>query len=104
MEKDLDPSVGRLEFTRFVWGVGEDGKYFIDPYEIKSHPCTREELGLDNQKGQSSSNFMPIHKLSSGALEQFAGKFMCMDIEQLTIAGSYSSDKGSLIKASLHRC
>ena len=43
----LDPSIGEIKFSRISFGPGENGLPFLETTEIESHPCTREELGLE---------------------------------------------------------
>ena len=44
-EHDLDPTYGRIEFKQNQ-GYQVDGGFELNQVEIKSHKCTREELGL----------------------------------------------------------
>ena len=56
MEEILDPSYGRIVYKRFGWGIKENGDPWYEFEEIKSHNCSKEELGLEGDQ----SNFMPI--------------------------------------------
>ena len=56
-EWDLDPNIGDLQFRASEWGNNPDGSVYWDQKVLKSHKCTREELGLaPDRKG---ARFMP---------------------------------------------
>ena len=90
LQKDLDPSIARFIFRRYEWGYDSDGELYKNIFEIESHVCTREELGLS--QGKTKSKFMPIHEKSRLTLYQYAEKFLCVEPEELTISGEYNSD------------
>ena len=46
-EPILDPTYGKIVFNAFGWGHTE--RYLAKRVKIKSHPCSREELGLDRE-------------------------------------------------------
>ena len=58
--RDLDPSIARFVFRRYEWGYDPDEEEYARIFEIESHECTREELGLS--QGNTKSKFMPIHE------------------------------------------
>ena len=43
----LDPSYGRITFSRYEWGEEENGDYFVNFDELPSHVCNKEELGIE---------------------------------------------------------
>lgn len=101
-EAKLDPAVGEIVFMRYDWGYDSAGKFFNNPVRLASRPCTRAELGLEIG---ATAKFMPIHQQSKLSLESYADNFMCVDdSSQLKLSGEYSSDYGSLIRASLNAC
>ena len=59
-EPILDPTIGELYFYYIEWGFNDDGTIFVNQGKLDSHPCTREELGID----KGDSKFMPIHEKS----------------------------------------
>lgn len=51
MEWMLDPSYGEIVFKHFSWGEDpEDGSFFDNRVKKKKHVCSREELGLTENK------------------------------------------------------
>ena len=57
-ETNIDPTFGSLVFYHFKWGPQGDGTFDVKSLPIKSHTCSRVELGLDN--GKEGSKFLPI--------------------------------------------
>ena len=55
----LDPSIGEIKFSRVSLGQGDNGLPFVTQTELESHPCTREELGLEESQNKK---FMPIRE------------------------------------------
>ena len=45
----IDPTIGELVFTHYKWGQDADGKSFTGRYQVPSHPCSKEELGLEGE-------------------------------------------------------
>ena len=54
MDQILDPSIGELVFTAHQWGNDEDENVFYDDIVLKSHQCSKEELGLRTSNGNES--------------------------------------------------
>ena len=48
-EPILDPTYGELVFNHFRWGQPEDGPP-DGRHRVPQHSCTREELGLDENR------------------------------------------------------
>ena len=60
-ENVLKPEYASLKFEYSEWEIAaESGKIAYLKYEIKSHTCSAEELGLEGNDPQ----FMPIHETS----------------------------------------
>ena len=92
----LDPSYGELRFRAYTWGrdpVTDESFVRFDP--IPTHPCTREELGLE---GKAQSRFFPIIQDSFGEVGFYHKKFICVDKEYLKVYGDFSSRKASLMQ------
>ena len=45
-ESTVEPSYGKIVFRKFKWEQNEDGNFDFSNFEIKSHHCSAEELGL----------------------------------------------------------
>ena len=56
----MDPSYGKIEFSRAEVISDENGDYKFDFIEFKSHECSPEELGLAGESEQHK--FWPINK------------------------------------------
>ena len=57
-ENIIDPSIGDLVFIANQWGVNEDGEVYEETVTLKSHACSREELGLIDSE-PANSRFFP---------------------------------------------
>ena len=97
-EPIIDPRYGTLEFNKYGWGPSADG-FGNGRTPIKSHTCTREELGLEEDR--SASMFMPVYPPSAGEVEFYHKKFDCADKENLNIYGDYNSFKASQFNVQL---
>ena len=42
----IDPSYGKIRFTKLKWSGDDKNEYFLEKTELKSHKCSAEELGL----------------------------------------------------------
>ena len=60
-EDILDPMYGELAFMHYYWGIQADGNYTSGKKMIKSHKCTPEEIGLNEDDAGKTSKFMPIN-------------------------------------------
>ena len=56
--KPIDPSYGKIIFQKIDWGRDEQGQFYARDYDIASHVCTSEELGLSG----SNHKFWPINE------------------------------------------
>ena len=54
----LDPTYGELIIQRRGWGTKADGTFGKFSTSMQTHVCTRDELGLDEDRSQAK--FMPI--------------------------------------------
>ena len=57
-EWSLDPSYGELVIKHYAWGEREDGSYFAYRDPRPTHVCSREELGLEEDK--TNAKFFPM--------------------------------------------
>ena len=55
----LDPSYGELNIVSYEWGLFADGSTFAKRTPLGTHICTREELGLEEDRG--SAKFFPMN-------------------------------------------
>ena len=92
-EPILDPTIGEVVFNHFRWGPEPDGSYITERKRIPDHPCSREELGIEEDR--SNSMFMPVYESSKGEVDFYWKKFQCVDKENLKIYGDYNSYKAS---------
>ncbi len=84
-----DPTVGELVFNHNKWGRNPDGTTFADRYRLKSHRCTRAELGLD-QEAEETTMF-PIWAKYEADFNYYHKMFLCPDKEDLRIFGDYNT-------------
>ena len=77
---ELDPSYGEIIFTKYTWGIGQDGLFFEDRTKLKSHVCTPEQLGMiDGHSDDNMAIFFPPHPASSAFIKTYQKKFLCID-------------------------
>ena len=79
---DFDKSYGELYFSRFGFGVDENGQNFFINERLESHRCTREELGLESGP---KTKFMPLSETSRRYAELHGHKLQCLDDEDLKL-------------------
>ena len=77
----IDPSFGRIKFSRSHWRVNEQGKFQLDFTELESHVCTSEELGLSG----SNSAFWPINEKQEDYVKNFKHMYLCVDPSGLAV-------------------
>ena len=73
-----------IEIRASGWNI--TGEY--EGEELKYHPCTDEELGLDSS---SNSKFYPIHGEDLDTVEKARASFICFDQSELEIANQFDS-------------
>ena len=56
----LDPKYGTLRFLEYSWGVGKDGKFFLNRLPLETKVCTAEQMGLTGDS--SKAEFLPLNK------------------------------------------
>ena len=56
--KPLDPTFGRIKVTKTDWGFDENGVFSRNDYELETHKCSAEELGLSG----NNHKMWPIKK------------------------------------------
>ena len=57
----IDPAYGRVRVTKIKYQMMNDGKVEHQAYELKTHKCTLEELGLaTDYDNETKPAFMPI--------------------------------------------
>ena len=86
-----DPTIGHIQFNHFKWGTNPDGTLFSGRYPIRSHMCTREELGLDGDK--SKARFYPVTEGMLPNVDFYHKKFLCIDKEDINMYGDFSTQK-----------
>ena len=94
-----DPTVGEVVFNHYKWGTAPDGQNFAGRYPLKSHRCTREELGLDDDK--SKARFYPN---TDSDVEFYHKKFLCIDKEDIEVYGDWNSHKAQLLNVQFIKC
>lgn len=82
-----DPSIGELVFKHYRWGMNADGTLYSGKSRLESHPCSLEELGLDENK--SKSRFFPINGNFEASVEFYHKKFLCLNREDLVVYGDF---------------
>ena len=71
--------------------------------EIKSHPCTARELGLDGLH-DDKMYFAPRSDDSSGFVDIYRKKFVCIDEKDRWVRGNWNNISASTISVRLNRC
>ena len=97
----LDPTYGEIKIYRYSFGLGDDQFPFVNIEQIKTHSCTREELGLE--KGEQTK-FMPITESFAPILYSQYDHMLCIDDEDSFISGNQRSAQGSDIVIHLAKC
>ena len=103
-EWSLDPTVGELVFNSFSWGPVEDspGEFFTSRDRLPVHNCSRDELGLGNDR--SKSRFFEIHESAFNFIDAYANKFLCIEQEDTYIYGDYNTQKARQLNIQLIKC
>ena len=91
-ESILDPTYGELVYKSYEWGTDLDNpdSTYSGRTSIPSHPCSRDELGLEGAD-QSKSHFFPIHKDSYRDIDYFSNSFQCIEPDTLSLKGDFNS-------------
>ena len=103
-EPILDESYGRIVFNSYQWGSNDEDGNFIpsEVKEIKTHTCTREELGIEG--GEDNSAFLPIEDSNLVHVSNYQKKFHCIDREEMRLYGDFNSAKARILNFQLVRC
>ena len=96
-----NPDISYAEIKYYVsdWNYEVAQPYSLF-YEIGSHNCTREELGLTGDH----SKFMPIREKSKAGLESLSESFVCLDTNDVHLHGQVGSVKGRILHMAVIRC
>jgi len=93
-EPILDKSYGEVVFNHFEWGHNaSDETTFVRRKRIATHPCSQEELGLIEDR--SESTFFPIVPNSRLGVKKYQKKFICANPEDLYLYGTYDTESAS---------
>ena len=98
----LDPTYGELAFINYSWGVEADGSFFTKTERRKEHICSREELGLTENK--DAAKFMPTIESQRTFVDTYQKKFICLNEEDLFLYGDYDSANASQFEIQLIKC
>ena len=79
---------GELVFEYYGWGNDQD--FALEGGRIGSHPCTKEEVGIEQGPGTKA---FPIHETSIFEVEQYLPNFLCMDEGHPNLWGDYDSSR-----------
>lgn len=80
-------------FNHYKWGANPDGTIFSGRYRLKSHRCTRAELGLDQEAEKTTSSLFPLEASYVRDIKFYQKKFVCPDLDDLQIFGTFSSQE-----------
>ena len=78
-----------------------DTQGVADQY-LATHPCTRQELGLD-ESGDDEPSFFGIHENSFNDTNYYWKKLNCLD-DPIGIQGDYNSYKARVLKIVFEKC
>lgn len=101
-EPILDPSIGELVFKAYQWGPDPSNPNIVysGRTEIPSHPCSREELGLDRDRDEardSESKFFSIAPSNLRDVDFYHKSYRCVDTEEMRVHGNLNSKAARLI-------
>ena len=84
-----DPTIGEVVFKNYQWGENPDGSTFSYREQIKSHRCTKEELGLD--KKTKNTTMFPVSDNFTNDLGVYYKRLYCPNKEDLVIFGDFNT-------------
>ena len=67
------------------------GDFFTSRDLLETHNCSRDELGLGNDRNKS--RFFEIHESAINIIDAYANKFLCIKPEDTFIYGDYNTQK-----------
>ena len=82
-----------------IWGDSDTPEVRYE--EIKTRPCTKAELQLDELT--TSTKFWPYHQTALPDIDRFSKKFQCFD-ENLKVFGTYNSMKAQNLAIQYTKC
>ena len=59
-EPILDPTYGELLIRYTRWGENPDGTYYDEFIPLNTHPCSNEDLGLNEDGNRENSKFYNV--------------------------------------------
>ena len=95
-----DPSIGTIEILVEEWGTDEDGIDFYRNTPLKTHICTKEELGVvDEDSSAQPSHFMPVSERYKSDLKDYKDAMICIDSkEEMHIHGTFDTDNTRMMQ------
>ena len=57
-ETILDPEIGLIKFYIKAWGINGNSMTFT---QLKTRPCSADEINLGENYDSTKSNFYPVH-------------------------------------------
>lgn len=97
-----DPTVGELAFYHYGWSRNPDGSSFAGRNKLKSHKCSRAELGLELKEDETL--MFPIQANFKKDFEVYHSQFLCVDREDLHIFGDYNTQSAKLFNIQFIKC
>ena len=101
-EYELLEKYGSLRFRGDQWGLNPDGSVYRNNTIFDSHICTREELGLDEDR--TDATFMPHQDRQEPFVDMYQKKFICLNKEDLVLWGDFSSDESRQFNIDFVKC
>ena len=86
-------------YEYYAWGNADE--FALDGGRIPSHPCSREEIGLD--RGPSTKMF-PIKPSSINEVTKYLPNFICMDEGHPVLWGNYDTARAQLLSLKFRMC
>ena len=96
----IDPTYGRLRFSKMRWWPDGNDGFSYEWTELGSHPCSAEELGLSG----TEHKFWPMVDSKRSTLEQFQRYSSCVDVDELEVYGTIGSVEGQVIDVDIVKC
>ena len=86
-----DPSTFQMEVKLRQWGTPENSlETVFNTTDLKTHPCTKEELGLGDTR--DGAKFYPMASSFQSDALKLVGNFHCLDnLDDLKMYGEFDS-------------
>ena len=81
----LDPTYGELVFNHYSWLLDDDGNISENFTPIKTHNCSKEELGLTEDR--IGAKFLPQSEKDKTLMPYVYKKLQCIAKEELWLHG-----------------